>query len=799
MAKKNLEEIVQKRSRVYVLSEVGYDAAYFNETAYQNLLQMMSKDKEITGVLVDGPLLRLDRPEYLNDQLTYWQKSEEECRQASTELKNRDQYKSMQETQYRLVLERLTELRTKLPRTKIVLSLDSDDLQYTASAMLNEMLVREQMRLGEKITRLKDKRREQKEKRKEFQQEYLKIERVAGKSKEKVSLKRKAETCTKKIDGLEDEIQNLYAEQKLYREKKVRPAHQHFTKRFLTEVYQRYHDLCSSLGVELITQPAVLNFEGMKIDYAHSRHRTWAVIKNREKSLLKSLHGSLEEYLQKDIDVILESGHFGSGFKQIQKVKDCPAETNFRNQSSYGPEIGQDHLTVVLALPFEDQEQISRFVKGKEPIRLSGGKPINTRKHAAVDRYQNGAVSGITILTKNEQGQIGTEWIQYLNFADRSALQQPKQYSIICASADEHIGSPEENLLARDGWLSVYRELLAGTSFRGRPAQAQGYINGGDAAEANSRKWDHRYHEKRDPQQLIRENLRLLSNFRPESVEQIIQLAMKMTNDSRGGSVESMRVILERVADYYESFLDATIKESTLKWAHLAVPGNHADAVLRDLGLRETDFFVQRLKAKGISTYEAGQPDYCQNDQDARVFIGGYSNARLLHVPDYGKDTQGNALFGPVSLLVQHDPKGQGQSGLVGAGRNVSADLSLAAHTHDSWLKLYKTGDNRFSVAYKLATLQSVSPTEKYYASSFPRTQAAHCLIMPMKGDFSELALPASYLQKKGMEQLSQEIRDPAVDPTHNHENSLFVTKEFSGCRRPPQGVVSQQNKRDPS
>ena len=35
-----------RTSRVYVLSEVGYDTAYFNNAAYSNLLSLMESDKD---------------------------------------------------------------------------------------------------------------------------------------------------------------------------------------------------------------------------------------------------------------------------------------------------------------------------------------------------------------------------------------------------------------------------------------------------------------------------------------------------------------------------------------------------------------------------------------------------------------------------------------------------------------------------------------------------------------------------------------------------------------------------------
>ncbi len=759
-----LEGIVQKheRSRVYVLSEVGYDTAYFNQGAYENLLKFMSQDKDITGIIVDGAVTRLDRPEYLNDELTYWNKTEEQCREATESIPNSNQYMSMMQIQMSILETRLRELKQRMPNAKIVFSLDSDDTQYTISAMVNEMLIRKQTEIIDELKGLKTEQKTLNTEYKHLSKEYSAL----GNSKKSASIrsgmKRRMSSCKSKLKQLGKRISEKTDEGKLYREKKVRPAHQYLTKEFVAEMYKGYKDMCDRIGVELVTSPSILNFKSLNVDYAHSRHSTWAVMKRRDRALLSSTHGKMDRYqsrlfdqmkdsCSKGIDVIVESGHAGIGYKQFQKTSDTPAETNFKNQSVYDPEIGRDGITLVMVLPFEDQEKIGRFVTGKEPERISAGKPINTRKHAAVDRYTHDGVTGLTVITKDSDGIVGTEWVQYKNFSDGSVLNQPKEYSIICASSDEHIGSPEENVIAREGWMHLYSKLLlGGESFRGRNAAAKGFIDAGDAAEANSKKWDHRYHYKRDPQEVMRENIELLSKFKPESVEDVIKLAMKMTNDARGGSVESMAVILERVADYYESFLKGTLEHSRLKWAHVSTTGNHADEVLKDTGFRESDFFAQRMKSKGIGIYEVGKPDYVRDNEGARVFLGGYSNARVLNIPDYGLDTEGKEMFGPINLVVQHDPKGSGFTGLVGAGKNSNADLALGGHTHDNWMKIYKTGDNSFSVAYKLATLQTVSPTEKYYASSVPRTQAAHCLIIPMKGDFAEKAIPSGRLNDIG-------------------------------------------------
>lgn len=759
--KGKLEDLVdgaEVRSRVAYISEVAYDTEYFDrpesQQAYDNLLEFLSQDKSLTGILIDGAITRLDRPEFLNDRLTYWDKSEDACREATEAIANRDQYMSMMEIQLNIVDERLRELRERVPHAKkVVFSLHSDDIQYTASAMLNEMLVRKQANIGDKIDRFKAKKKDLKKKRTSFEKEYKKLKGRRGAGRERAGLKRKINTCTTKVDNIEEKLTDLYEEQQLYREKKVRPIHQHTTKTFLGKIYRMYKEVCDRYDVELVTGEDRIVFDGhLDIDYSHSRHKTWNPVKGRDKNLVKEVHGRLERLRGSGVDVVLESGHFGIGFKQFQKLGDSPEETNFQNQSSYVSSSCDEHITMVMGLPFENTAAVGEYCKGLKAIRMSGGKPMSTRKIAATDRYSNGGVSGLTIIEKDESGIVSTDWVQYQNFMDGSALKQPDEYSIIAASSDEHLRSPESNPIVTDGWVERFRNLVsAGAMRRGRKAFARGYLNAGDIGEANSRKWRHLYHHKRPPEEVMAENLELLANFDPDSIDDLVALAIRKTDDSLGGSVESMDDILDSVADYLERFLDPLMDSSGLRHLLAVTEGNHSGDVLRDLGLRETNFFRQRLKAKGLEPFDVGRQGYLQDMEKARIVLGGYSNARVFQIPDYGLDVEGKPVFGPVNLVVQHDPKGSGMKGVIGAGKNAGADLAVAGHTHDNVLKLYKNDDNRFGVAYKLATLQGVSPTEKYYASSVPRTQAAHEIVMPMPGDFSEKAIPVSYLRQEGM------------------------------------------------
>ena len=105
---KTLEERVGE-TRVYVLSEVGYDTVFFNPAAYDTLLDFMSQDQNLSGIVIDGAVTRLDRPEYLNDKLSYWTNSEEECFEETDKISNRRQYKHMMEVQLQILEERLKE------------------------------------------------------------------------------------------------------------------------------------------------------------------------------------------------------------------------------------------------------------------------------------------------------------------------------------------------------------------------------------------------------------------------------------------------------------------------------------------------------------------------------------------------------------------------------------------------------------------------------------------------------------------------------------------------------------------
>jgi len=735
---------MEEKERVVVLSEVAWDSAYFNKKAYDTFLKLMKKIPP-TGFIVDGGTTSLHKPEILDDCLTYWNMDKEEAMEKGEEIPNSQQYEVMLTTQLHILDKELGRLRKTCPDAKIVYNVRTDDLQDTAKEALNELLIRKREGFKTEITGLKKRK--------------AKLKGVPGKE-----------------DAYDDVVKQLRErslEQQLYREKKVRPIVQVVTDDFAKYLLTRFGKICEKHDIEMINEDKILTFGELTIDYSHSRHDTWTPIKTRCQQLMKSLFGKKQKAM-----VVLEGGHHGHGFKQMQKLKTIATESTFQNQSSYDPVIGKEHVTVVMALPFEDQAEIAKYIKGLKPGRMSLGKPTNTKAFAAKNRYKNGGVSGLTAITLNDEGVITTEWTQYQNFIDGTALDLPPTYRLICGSSDEHIGSPEENHMARDGYHELFRLLIKhGMSFRGASGKAVSAVFLGDTGEANSRKWQKRDYHRTDPPEALEKIITALEGFDKRKKNAVYKMAMQLVKYAREGNVESMEVIMDRISTYFKKFLALSLTHSELQMVHASVCGNHTNAVLGDLGFHEHALFRSELKSYKIGVLESGKK-YDPVNGPARVALGGYQNALTVHIDDYGRAMDDSFLFGPINLYMQHDPKGGGYQGVIGAGKNHGADVTLAGHTHNNWLRCYKVDENRFSIAYRLPTLQGVTPTEEYYASGEPRTQGACIMCMDKPGEFIEMAIPSHVLAEYGRRKWLEFARDPEKAKQKNEEESLIPNQE---------------------
>ncbi|GEM_PF-2594051 len=775
---------------VIVLSEPAFDAAYFNPLAWKNLLKFLKKSPWITGILLDGPWTRLDRPEILDTLMTYWDlKSEEECKEASERVPNWEQVQSMQRTQFEILGHRLAELRAAAPDAEIVLSIYCDDTHHSVSAELHELLISRQVKIESSIDSLKGKRSMLIAKAKELNKVSRDVAKQLRKRTKSVNAKPAAQQKLNKLTAnlamvgtnireINQKIGGLTDEAGLFREKKTRPTHQFVTADVVRMVEASVRAICDVNKVKFTSKPGVLVFGDLVIDYSHSRNeRSWAPMRDAGDKLVSHVHGKKESLHQAyadalrelgktametgSVDVVLNSGHDGVGFKQFQLIEVDEDAANFKDESKYGTgRITGTHVTLVCAIPFEDQEKIGDFKKGKEPVRMSLGKPMGTRKHAAFDRDSNDSVSGVTIIGKfpgAPTGMVMTRFIEYDRVLNGTVLNQPDEYVGVTLSGDEHIGSRESRPAVRRGLSLLHSQYLGEKfSFCGRPAILKGSLNVGDTGEANSRKWTFRGYDERDPDDVMNENIDGGTELNPEDPDSVLAHATKCTNDSMGGSVESMRVVKRFVRRYLYGFLGETLKHSTLRVAQATIPGNHADDVLRDMGEKETDFLSEWCEAKGIGIYEVGQSNHYSSatGRDPRLWLGGFSCARVLRIDDYGLDVNGKPLFGPLRIVMQHDPKKMGKSdGVVGAARTNGAHAAYAGHTHENRVLLFRRGRNKIGLAYRCAAMQGHGPVSALLAGSVSRTVGAHFIFM-CPGDFADMTFSGDYLERICEEEL---------------------------------------------
>ena len=775
-----IKERVKGFPQLVYLSEVGFDSEFCTQVAWENFIKLVQQNPDINTVLLDGTLSRLNRPEFLTDEelFTYWYKSIEEAEEISKQIPNYEQFTTMAKIQLKILERHLVALKTARPDLQILLSTDSDATQFSFTYRLNEILVSKQRSLTEQIEKANSIIKKKKKlctKAKSTLGALKRAEKSANKENAKV-MSKIANSMTQQLDKLkaaEDDIttqrvviETANTKLQLFRDSKIRPMHQALTRKLTKKIYENLECVCKRTKVKLVPGPTIIMINDMIIDYSHSRHFTWGVIKANDKNLLAGLVGTIPEYQKKVMritgghktDIILQ-GHHGTGWTHVQRSHYQTDSLNFNDISRLDSSTTEEYLHFIVAPTFEDQVKVAEFLNTKRPDRMGpSGKAISTRNNPAVDRYRNGGVAGIVVMSKNELG-IGKQSIAYQKFLDGSVLKQPEKYHAIMASSDEHMFHSAEDPLARIGLLALFEKLLKDHfTFRGKMASVSGYLNTGDIGEANSDSWRHRPDHKLSAKQSLKEIIRLMSQENIDEYQQVLNLVMLTIS----GNAENMDDVLSGIADYLLEYLEPALQSSELKYLLAALTGNHIGNNLDRHGIKELAYFKQRLKAKGIGYFEVGVSGSSVNNTDpnVRVAIGGYETANCLSIERYGLSKDNEPLFGPINLFMIHDPKGSGKTGIVGAGKNANADLALAGHTHDSYSQASRTSDNNWRMALRVPTMQKVTATEIVYASSEPRTTGAVLFIMPSPGDFSEIFLDINKLRQIGKEKIESMIKE---------------------------------------
>ncbi|MDP3734364.1 MAG: hypothetical protein Q8R37_03975, partial [Nanoarchaeota archaeon] len=122
------------------ISEVYFNSRFFNEHDYRNLLQHF-KDSGVKYIVMDGVASRIDRPEFLKEEVTYWGKDYEQCVIATKEIPNREQYQVLMNAAEHDFDHGLSLTKKVLPDVKIVVNIFDDDMAFSSSELEKEILV----------------------------------------------------------------------------------------------------------------------------------------------------------------------------------------------------------------------------------------------------------------------------------------------------------------------------------------------------------------------------------------------------------------------------------------------------------------------------------------------------------------------------------------------------------------------------------------------------------------------------------------------------------------------------------
>lgn len=756
--------------RVAWWGAAAWDAHYNNPDADEQFIRRLEQDRDLTGLWVDDPLTDVAKPEVLNKDLTYWHLTLEQALEEAARVPNESRYEHLWGKQFDILRERLSALRRRLPHIEIVLSIDGKNTHQTMVALAHELLVIRKNGASRAVKDARSRIREQERAHREMTQELGRVQGIEGQEHRVQELEQQIRHEDSEIRGLVIALRDQEEERDLFREKKGGPIHQATTAHLVRELRSRYQAICDEFNIDFKPHPGIHRFRGgFTVDYANSRHTTWAILTDPEKSLIKSTHGKMTAYQKRaarylaelfgeaerhKVDIFIEGPHHGKLFFSEQAVRNLPKQANFSCEG-YHRADGVEGIYTAIIPPFEDKELIGKYLSGEEPERTAASsKMLSTRKHPVFDRYNKGSVSGVMVLTKLESGLVYPEITQYRYFKDGTVHETVSEYAAIAASSDEHIGSKEADAMVRKGLLELIGLYAAmAFAFRGKPAKVRGFITGGDTNEAVTTRWDRRDFWQPNPDMLMPKNIERLTELvqaHDGNLERAItELAFTQTSDAMS-MPHSMDMILEWGADYLDAIFKILAELSVLQILVAGVSGNHADGVLRALGMKEYRPFLNRLIQRGYKVFEGNVPgEYTcdQSDPAVRAAFGSRGDARILVLEGYGKKVDGGEYFEPQRVVIHHDPEGNGATGLINTTKTHEADVGISGHTHEVYLVAFEVAPNEFRVCVRLPTAQGRTQTEIKYAN-VPRYTGCAFFFMPRPGDFALIILSALLLQK---------------------------------------------------
>jgi hypothetical protein len=609
---------------------------------------------------------------------------------------------------------------------------------------------------------------------------------VPGAAARRKALDQEIDRCSVRIEEvrgritrLEKKMEELELQYENFREPETSAVYQRRVAEHVDKLYQRFDTLGEKYYIDIMKEPGIVVFGTLVIDYAHDRGRTWHPMPGRVKRLAEAYHGTMEDYRAnvtktldemkapvRDIDVIMESGHHGVFFARWQRLNLTPEEIRMQHVNTFytGGSDGVKHVTYVVGMPFEPQDQISKYLNRGKPSRTRAGKPISSAAHPVFTRNTQGSVAGVVLVRKHRHSLVSVEAIEYNQYRNKEVL-QPFQAFMSQDDSDNHFGSPEMDPLGTLGTLAMNDALLEKPmELYGAKVHLAGKCNIGDSVEAGSRAWKEGHKFRRQVMGEVESIAAQLVGTDTDDYESVMQTLLVWLNDMMGGANENMK-LNGRLAGWYfkKQFLNTLRSPVRLRDLFVHTEGNHWANSVRDLGFKEYDAFENWLLALqhlhedfpllcsapfSLKIMAGGEPQYFQPDMGDRkmvVHLGGYSVSRQAYVEAYGVGYDGSLLCQkPYRLGLSHEPNSAENKAV-----NQAADVHKNGHTHESFLVAVKSGDNKVRFIDQKPCTQRVTATELIYGG-IPRTSGVDLCIYTQPGRYQKMTIPMEHMRRIG-------------------------------------------------
>ncbi len=640
---------------VYFMDQVLFDSKLFNQGNWINTIHYLSQVQP-DAVWLSAAITRIDRPEYkLPELVSFWMTKEKVRDQLKTGPSLNDPLQNLMGREFEIAEKRFSELRQALPNAKLYYHWSTDD-GFSTNRIIHYLALKHRRELKGRLkhiearadffqSRIRKKYREKRDFREEMRDlaeetEYEKIN----------SLKQEIRDCESELDNLNRSFRELrkeinVSEEELeyFRPRKESPVHQMIVSEGFRFMKEKYAEILQKHDIEFLIGEAEIEVNGNNIIVNENARMYDSPIVNRAKRLSEDIHTKTKELHEKDILLIVE-GH--QGRYDFMRIDTSPSNAELNGEYEglwFQPLDSYPESIYVCVLPvYHDLDKAARFVRGKEPERLSGRKPVGSRSHYAIKRLGKGAISALFGFHIDEEGRVGRELTAY--DAATKGITIPERWYEEEGHSDMHLFCPSTDIALVDGAKERrLRKWKENRTFLDRPIVPAMLKTVGDDIESNSAGWtgagaEYRRESALDYSQEIGELSKPI-----ETIEDRVEFVSRILARKLRGAWENIGNFQQMDADYYIEQLVELEKKSQLEIISTFIGSNHAFLSLRGSGINPHEILMYVVQKGLVGENLADRVVF--DERDAR------SNAVTFYLR--AED------LGPLRNTIVHDPKWQ--------------------------------------------------------------------------------------------------------------------------------------------